>query len=139
MAEIKVIHPEQRETEIASGAMTRVAGVSQALVGAKGIHLAVATIPPGCESSPHWHTNCDSAIYVMKGKGRFLVGARLEEALPFDVGDFIYVPADAPHQPVNDGDEPIEMVVARNTPVEIVQGYSAEDGQQHTGAGSSDG
>ena len=70
--ECEVIHPDEREVEVASGNMTRLAGVSEALVGAKGIHLAIATIPPGCASSPHYHVNCESAIFVVKGRGRFL-------------------------------------------------------------------
>ena len=123
MAEIRVVHPDQREIEITSGAMTRVAGVSETLVGAKGIHLAVATIPPKCASSPHWHTNCESAIFITKGSGRFLVGDSLERELSSAQGDFIYVPPGAPHQPINDGDDPVEMVVARNAPVEIVEEY----------------
>ena len=121
MAECKVIHPDDLEVEIQSGAMTRLAGVSEALTGSTGIHLAVATIPPHCASSPHYHVNCESAIYVVKGHGRFVVGDKLDNPLPIAPGDFIYVPAEAVHQPVNDSDEVMEIIVARNTPVEIVQ------------------
>lgn len=123
MAECRVIHPNELETEIRSGAMTRLAGVSEGLVGASGIHLAIATIPPGCSSSPHYHVNCESAIYVLKGQGRFMVGPNLETELSIGPGDFIYVPPDAVHQPVNDGPEPMELIVARNAPVEIVEEY----------------
>ncbi|MDA1347522.1 MAG: cupin domain-containing protein [Chloroflexi bacterium] len=123
-AECRVIHADEREVEVASGAMTRLAGVSEALVGTEGIHMALATIPPGCQSSPHYHVNCESAIYVVKGTGRFMVGPRLEKSLPIGPGDFIYVPPDAVHQPINDSlSEPLEMVVARNAPVEIVVEY----------------
>lgn len=121
MAECKVIHPDGLEVEIQSGAMTRLAGVSEALTGSTGIHLAIATIPPHCASSPHYHVNCESAIYVVKGHGRFVVGDKLDNPLPIAPGDFIYVPAGAVHQPVNDSDEVMEIIVARNTPVEIVQ------------------
>ncbi len=120
MAECRVIHPGELETEICSGAMTRLAGVSEGLVGSTGIHLAIATVPPGCASSPHYHANCESAIYVTKGHGRFLTGPNLENSLTIGPGDFIYVPQDAVHQPVNDGTETLELIVARNTPVEIV-------------------
>ena len=120
MTECRVIHPDEREVEIQSGAMTRLAGVSEGLVGATGIHLAVATIPPGCASSPHYHVNCESAIFVTKGHGLFLSGPNLENPLAIGPGDFIYVPAEAVHQPVNDGTEPLELIVARNAPVEIV-------------------
>ena len=120
MPECRVIHPHELEVEVKSGSMTRLAGVSESLVGSTGIHLAVATIPPGCASSPHYHVNCESAIFVAKGRGHFLTGKNLEKSLPISVGDFIYVPANAVHQPVNDGFEPMELIVSRNTPVEIV-------------------
>ncbi len=127
MAECRVIHPDGLEEEICSGAMTRLAGVSQGLVGSEGIHLAIATIPPGCASSPHYHVNCESAIYVVRGQGRFIIGQNLENPIPIGPGDFIYVPADAVHQPVNDSQtEPLELIVARNTPVEIVVEYQPE-------------
>ncbi len=77
MAECRVIHPDGLEEEICSGAMTRLAGVSQGLVGSEGIHLAIASIPPGCASSPHYHVNCESAIYVVRGQGRFIIGDKL--------------------------------------------------------------
>ena len=127
MAECKVIHPDGLEVEIQSGAMTRLAGVSQGLVGSEGIHLAIATIPPGCTSSPHYHVNCESAIYVVRGQGRFIIGDKLENRFPIVPGDLIYVPPNAVHQPVNDSQtEPLELIVARNTPVEIVVEYQPE-------------
>ena len=123
-AECKVIKSDGLEVEISSGSMTRLAGVSQGLVGAEGIHLAVANIPPGCASSPHHHVNCESAIYVSKGSGRFLTGPQLETTLDIEVGDFIYVPQGSVHQPINDSlSDPLELIVARNTPVEIVEEY----------------
>ena len=126
-AECKVIRPDEREVEVASGAMTRFAGVSKALAGTEGIHLAIATIPPGCASTPHYHVNCESAIYIIKGKGRFLTGKHLEKSIPIGPGDFIYVPQDSVHQPINDSlSEPMELIVARNTPVEIVVEYDPQ-------------
>ena len=128
-AECQVVHPDGLEVEINSGSMTRLAGVSQALGGAEGIHLAIATIPPGCASSPHYHVNCESAIYVSKGKGRFLTGVHLEKSLDISAGDFIYVPPDSVHQPVNDSlSETMELIVARNAPVEIVVEFDPETG-----------
>ena len=128
--ECQVVHPDDLEVEINSGSMTRLAGVSQALGGAEGIHLAIATIPPGCASSPHYHVNCESAIYVSKGKGRFLTGKRLETSLDISEGDFIYVPPDSVHQPVNDSlSDTMELIVARNAPVEIVVEFDPETGQ----------
>ena len=125
--------------------MTRLAGVSRSLVGTEGIHLAIATIPPGCASSPHYHVNCESAIYVVRGSGRFLSGPSLEESDTISKGDFIYVPPNSVHQPINDSEtDAMELIVARNAPVEIVVEFdpgssNAGSSSAATGASSSDG
>ena len=127
-AECKVIKSKDLEVEISSGNMSRYAGVSKGLVGATGIHLAIAKIPPKCSSSPHHHVNCESAIYVSKGKGRFLTGPNLTTSLEIKAGDFIYVPQGSVHQPINDSStEIMELIVSRNTPVEIVEEYKIDD------------
>ena len=109
------------EVDVASGAMTRLAGVSEALSGSTGIHLSIATVPPGRCSTAHYHVNCESAIYVVSGEGLFLHGEELEVEEAIGPGDFIYVPPDSNHQPVNTSeDEDLVLIVARNAPVEIV-------------------
>lgn len=109
------------EVDVASGSMTRLAGVSEALSGSTGIHLAIATVPPGRCSTAHYHVNCESAIYVVSGEGLFLHGQELEVEEEIGPGDFIYVPPDSNHQPVNTSDEEdLVLIVARNAPVEIV-------------------
>ncbi len=118
--EIQVVHPAQRRIEASSGAMIRYEGVSQSLCGAEGIHLGLSVLPPGCRSSAHWHANCESALYVLRGRGRFLVGGHLDKALEIAAGDFLYVPPEAVHIVESAGPEPLELVVARNAPVEIV-------------------
>ncbi|MXW28436.1 MAG: cupin domain-containing protein [Chloroflexi bacterium] len=119
--EVLVVREHEREVEIASGAMTRIAGVSEALTGAKGIHLAEALIPPGRCSTAHYHSNCESAIYVSAGEGLMLSGHDLEIEEVIGPGDMIYIPPGAAHQPVNTSDDqPLRLIVARNTPVELV-------------------
>ena len=54
----------------------------------------------------------------------------LEKSLDISAGDFIYVPPDSVHQPVNDSlSETMELIVARNAPVEIVVEFDPETGQ----------
>ena len=107
--------------------------------------MAIATIPPGCASSPHYHVNCESAIYVVSGNGRFLSGLGLEKSDAIAKGDFIYVPPNSVHQPINDSEsETMELIVARNTPVEIVVKYDPRSPEMDvpatvSGASSSDG
>ena len=50
--------------------------------------------------------------------------------MDISAGDFIYVPQDSVHQPVNDSlSEPLELIVARNTPVEIVVEFDPKTGK----------
>ena len=83
--------------------------------------MAVATVPPGRCSTAHYHTNCESAIYIVSGNGLFLSGRELETEQAISAGDFIFVPPDANHQPVNTSDtDDLVLIVARNAPVELV-------------------
>tara|TARA_B110000014_G_scaffold244413_1_gene215577 strand:+ start:429 stop:848 length:420 start_codon:yes stop_codon:yes gene_type:complete len=121
MKKIIVTKKNELEEEINSGAMLRLAGVSKNLSNATNIHMAIATIPKDRCSTTHFHTNCESAIYVLSGKGLFLHGNNLEIEEEISQGDFIFVPEGAFHQPVNTGDNVLELIVARNTPIEIVE------------------
>ena len=123
-----IIKPNERYTEISSGDMTRIAGVAKETSNSKNIHLAVAEIPPGKSSSPHLHLNCESAIYVLAGEGVFVAGKKLDKHNKINEGDFIYVPPDAPHKPINVSNETsLLLLVARNQPTEIVKEIKNEN------------
>ena len=121
MKKITITKKNKVEEEINSGSMTRWAGVSENLSGAKNIHLAIASIPKDRCSTTHFHTNCESAIYVLSGEGIFLHGDNMDIESEISEGDFIYVPDGALHQPINTGNEELKLIVARNTPLEIVK------------------
>ena len=121
---VKVTKPNERREELVSGQMTRVEGVSRILSNAEGIHLAIATILPKQQSSPHHHVNCESAIYVLTGNGVFLSGNNLEESVEISAGDFIYIPPGAVHAPLNSGETIMELIVARNSDIEIVEEWT---------------
>jgi len=119
--EIVITKADNLEVEISSGAMNRLAGVSELLTGSSGIHMAIATVPPGRCSTAHYHVNCESAIYIVSGTGVFLSGPELDKEESINAGDFIFVPPDANHQPVNTSStDDLVLIVARNAPVEIV-------------------
>ena len=49
-------------------------------------------------------------------------------SLDIEAGDFIYVPQGSVHQPTNDSStESMELIVARNAPIEIVEEYVKSD------------
>ena len=121
--EIRVVRRAQLQAGVASGGMTRAAAISADTVGSENIFMGVSRLPPGLRSSAHVHTNCESALYVATGRGLFLVGPRVDRALPLAPGACIYVPPNAPHVVANDGDEELVLIVARNAQVERVEEY----------------
>lgn len=95
--------------------------ISRGTVGSEGIFMARYTVPPGAHSDLHLHTNCETALYVLAGRGYAYTGEQMDEYLEAGPGDFVYIPADLAHVvgcPA--GGEPLEYVVARNAPDEVV-------------------
>ncbi|MGO9005524.1 MAG: cupin domain-containing protein [Beijerinckiaceae bacterium] len=93
--------------------------VSAETVGASAIHMQLLTIPPGGRAKAHKHAAHETAIYVLSGEGAMYYGERLDDHLIARPGDFIYIPANVPHQPYNVSQtEPCLAVVARTDPNE---------------------
>jgi uncharacterized RmlC-like cupin family protein len=124
VSEIRIVRPHEQQSERSMDGLVRVTGVSVALAGAEAIHLSVSTMPAGSKLNAHVHLNCESALYVLKGTGYFMVGQALADEVRFGPGDFIYVPSGAPHEVANDGTGPVEFVVARNAAEEIAEEYT---------------
>lgn len=58
-------------------------------------------------------------IYLLQGRVRTLYGERLEKSMINEAGDFLYIPADLPHKPVNLSEtEAAIAIVARTDPNE---------------------
>jgi len=94
-------------------------GISGATTGAKGISMNLIIIPPGGAAEPHLHRGYETAIYLVKGRVETRYGPGLRQSVINEAGDFIFIPADVPHQPVNlSTTEPAHAIVARNDPNE---------------------
>ncbi|MCI0397700.1 MAG: cupin domain-containing protein [Chloroflexi bacterium] len=94
-------------------------GISGATTGATGLSMNLVIIPPGGAAEPHLHRGYETAIYVLAGRVKTLYGPGLQESVITEAGDFLFIPADVPHQPVNLSDsEPARAIVARNDPNE---------------------
>jgi len=89
-------------------------GVSGVSTPATGISMNLVIIPPHGSAEPHFHRGFETAVYIMKGRVDVRYGPELEELLVLDEGDFLFIPADMPHQPINHADEPALAIVARN-------------------------
>jgi uncharacterized RmlC-like cupin family protein len=94
-------------------------GISGKTAGAKGLSLSMVVIPPGSSAKPHIHKGFESAIYLIKGRVETRYGDGLERSVVNESGDFIFIPPDVPHQPINLSEtEAAVAIVARNDPDE---------------------
>ena len=94
-------------------------GISEATAGSMAISMNLVVIPPGGAAEPHLHKGYETAIYLMKGRVDTRYGDGLARSILVEEGDFLFIPADLPHQPVNLSDtEPAYAIVARNDPNE---------------------
>lgn len=108
-----------------SGAMSRATAIAGDTCGSTAIFTVLSRLAPGLRSSPHIHTNCESSIYVVSGRGSVETGVHLDTVLPIQPGDFLFVPPGAPHVVINEGVEDLVLVVSRNTAEERVEDYTA--------------
>src|SRR3712207_3183293 len=92
---IKRIRPGAGGRFVPQGALGLDA-VSRATVGSGGIFMAKYAVPPGVHSDLHLHTNCETAVYVLGGRGYAYAGEEMDEYLEAAAGDFVYIPADLP-------------------------------------------
>jgi uncharacterized RmlC-like cupin family protein len=95
------------------------AEISQATAGATNIYMGVFRVPAGARSRPHYHANCESAVYMLSGNLLVRWGDNLEQSVELDPGDLVYVPPRETHilENLSDADA-AEYVVARDAPHE---------------------
>src|SRR5262245_3750827 len=90
-------------------------GISEVTAGAKNISMNLIIIPPDGSAEPHLHKGYETAIYLLKGRVDTRYGKKLENLVICEAGDFVYIKADVPHQPINlSASEPAMALVARN-------------------------
>ncbi|PXF30657.1 cupin [Pokkaliibacter plantistimulans] len=106
-------------------------GISEATAGSSGISMNIVVIPAGAKAEPHYHKGYETAIYLLKGSVETFYGENLKKSVVNHQGDFIFIPAGVPHQPVNlSTTEAAMALVARNdaNEQESVQVYHPEQG-----------
>jgi uncharacterized RmlC-like cupin family protein len=115
---MKVVKPSDEERDVPRGVVGG-AEISQATTGATNIYMGVFRVPAGAQSRPHYHANCESAVYMLSGTLEVRWGDQLEETVEIGPGDMVYVPPRETHLLHNLSDaEPAEYVVARDSPTE---------------------
>ncbi|MGD8558142.1 MAG: cupin domain-containing protein [Gammaproteobacteria bacterium] len=105
-------------------------GISNNTTGAKQISMNLVVIPPGARADAHYHRAFETGIYVLQGRVETRYGEGLKKSVINEPGDFVFIPPNLPHQPVNLSDTETAIgIVVRNDPdeQENVIPYSVDD------------
>jgi uncharacterized RmlC-like cupin family protein len=93
--------------------------VSRATTGSENLFMGIFRLPAGARSRPHYHADCESACYMLRGQMRIRWGERLEHVVELEQGDMLWVPPHETHVLENpSATEEAEYVVARDSPTE---------------------
>ncbi len=115
----KVITIRPKETYITLQQLPNFEGISADTAGSQHLCMHLVVIPPGGKAVAHYHNGYETAIYIVKGRAETKYGKNLEQSSINEAGDFLFIPPNVPHQPVNLSDtEEVIAVVARNDPNE---------------------
>jgi uncharacterized RmlC-like cupin family protein len=115
----RIVTVRPKETVNTRQQLPNFEGISGATTGATALCMHMVIIPPGGKAVPHIHNGYETAIYIVKGRAETRYGEGLKQSEINQAGDFIFIPADVPHQPVNlSQTEEVVAIVARNDPNE---------------------
>ncbi len=93
------------------------AGVdSEMLLAGEALFLKREIVAPTTAANRHYHSTA-SIIVILEGKVRINYGSDFQYAEYAEAGEFVFIPALMPHQPVNeDAATPLVCLVVRNAP-----------------------
>jgi uncharacterized RmlC-like cupin family protein len=118
-ADRPVITVRPQGTHLTRQQLPNFEGISGSTVGSQHLCMHLVIIPPGGKAMPHYHNGYETALYIVQGRAETRYGPNLEHSSINQAGDFLFIPPDVPHQPVNLSDtEAVVAVVARNDPNE---------------------
>ncbi len=99
--------------------LTQFHGISAESVDADGLCAHLLVVLPGGRALAHRHNGHETAIYVIEGRVIMWFGEDLTESVEVGPGDFLYIPPDVPHLPINASQtEQARGLVARTDPNE---------------------
>jgi uncharacterized RmlC-like cupin family protein len=94
---------------------TYLGGLTGSSAGSRAICMTVVTLPAGARARTHHHRGIETAVYVLEGRVQMYFGERLGELLTAKAGEYIYIPADMPHQVLNRSDAVCRALVAHTS------------------------
>ena len=119
MEQNKIITIRPKESFISKQQLPNFEGISAQSAGTKNLCMHLVIIPPGGKAVAHYHNGYETTIYIIKGRAETKYGDNLEKSSINEAGDFLFIPPNVPHQPINLSEtEEVVAVVARNDPNE---------------------
>jgi uncharacterized RmlC-like cupin family protein len=107
-----------RNAPKAADIMSETGVESEILVQSQSLFLKRELVAPNARGIRHLHTTA-SIIVMLHGRVRINYGYHFEHIDYAGEGDFIFIPAMMPHQPVNESAiEPVVCLVVRDAPVD---------------------
>jgi uncharacterized RmlC-like cupin family protein len=95
-------------------------GISERTAGSRQLAMQRLVIPPGARAEPHSHNGYETAIYVVSGRVQTFFGPGLTESILSEAGDYVFLPPEIPHQPVNLSSTEVAIaIIARSNPAEV--------------------
>lgn len=111
---VRIIKPDDRSAATAQTmGIRREAAIAPDTTGATALWMGQAATPAGTVSAWHHHGDCETGIYVVRGRARFSWGPGGSQSAEVGPGDFLAVAPNAIHREEALGDEEFVMVVAR--------------------------
>jgi len=111
------IHP--KSTHQTKQQLPNFEGISAKSASSTKLCIYLVVIPPGGKATPHYHNCYETALYIVQGRAETRYGPNLKHSSINEAGDFLFIPPNVPHQPVNLSEtEEVIAVVARNDPNE---------------------
>ncbi|MBI5936146.1 MAG: cupin domain-containing protein [Chloroflexi bacterium] len=111
--QVVLVRPSQ--THLTKQQLPNFEGISARSAGAQGLCMHIVVIPPGGKAVAHYHNGYETALYVIVGRAETRYGANLEHSIISEAGDFLFIPPNVPHYPINLSEtEQVIAVVARN-------------------------
>ena len=77
---MRVVKPSDSDRDLPRGIVGG-AEISQATTGAHNIYMGLFRVPAGARSRPHYHADCESALYMLRGSIEIRWGDRLEDSV----------------------------------------------------------
>ncbi len=115
------IPPGARRAADYPDGVVRETAVAPAITGNRVLWVLMSSAPPGSSTGPHHHGDCETALYVVRGRGRFRFGPGLAEAVEVTAGDILYLEPGTVHAEEVLGDEPLEVLIARTAEPVVVR------------------